>query len=164
MPQIRRVVVPLRVLLAIVFVALLAAQIRAVPGVLPDLTAPSLEQSFTRWTMLTVCVLGLACVQVVLVCTWKLLTMVTRDRIFSASALPWVDAIVGATAVGWAMLLGAFVCAYYFIIDEVSDDPVLPALLLVLLLVGAVLGLLMVVMRALLRQATTLRTDMEAVI
>ena len=33
-----------------------------------------------------------------------------------------------------------------------------------LLLVGAVVGLLMVVMRALLRQATTLRTDMEAVI
>ena len=32
------------------------------------------------------------------------------------------------------------------------------------LLVGAVVGLLMVVMRALLRQATTLRADMEAVI
>jgi hypothetical protein len=29
---------------------------------------------------------------------------------------------------------------------------------------GAVVGLLVVVMRALLRQATTLRTDMEAVI
>src|SRR5215212_4891572 len=43
------------------------------------------------------------------------------------------------------MLLGAFVCAYYFIVDEVSDDPVLPALLLVLLLVGAVVGLLIVV-------------------
>jgi hypothetical protein len=101
---------------------------------------------------------------VVIVCTWKLLTLASHDRIFSAGALPWVDAIVWAIAVGWAMLLGAFVCAYYFVIDEVSDDPVLPALLLVLLLVGAVVGLLMLVMRALLRQATTLRTDMEAVI
>ena len=62
------------------------------------------------------------------------------------------------------MLLGTFVCAYYFIIDEVSDDAVLPALLLLSLLVGAVLGLLMVVMRALLRQATALRTDLESVI
>ena len=60
--------------------------------------------------------------------------------------------------------LATFVCAYYFIVDEVSDDPVLPALLLLLLLVGAVLGLLMVIMRALLHQATTLRADMEAVI
>ena len=35
-----------------------------------------------------------------------------------------------AIVVGWTMLLAAFVCSYYFIIDEVSDDPVLPALLL----------------------------------
>jgi hypothetical protein len=39
-----------------------------------------------------------------------------------------------------------------------------PAVLLLVLVAVAVLGLLMVVMRALLRQATTLRTDMEAVI
>jgi Protein of unknown function (DUF2975) len=114
--------------------------------------------------MLAVAVLGVACVQVVVVCTWTLLTMVANDRIFSASALPWVNAIVRAIAVGWLMLLGTFVCAYYFIIDEVSDDAVLPALLLLLLLIAAVLGLLMVVMRALLRQAMTLRADMEAVI
>jgi hypothetical protein len=164
MPQMHRVVLPLRILLAIVFAALVAAEIWGVPGVLPDLREPSLEQSFMRWTMLTVSVLALVCVQAVIVCTWKLLTMVTHDRIFSAGSLPWVNAIVWAIAVGWAMLLGAFVCAYYFIIDEVSDDPVLPALLLLMLLVGAVLGLLMLVMRALLRQATTLRADMEAVI
>ena len=117
-----------------------------------------------RWAMGAVAVVGLACMQAVLVCTWKLLTMVTNDRIFSASSLPWVNGIVWAIAVGWLMLFGTFVCSYYFIVDEVSDDPVLPALLLLLLLVGAVLGLLMVVMRALLRQATTLRADMEAVI
>ena len=164
MPHMHRIVVPLRILLALVFAALVAAEIFAVPEMLPDLTEPSLEQSFMRWTMLAVLLLGLLCVQVVIVCTWQLLTLVRHDRIFSASALPWVNAIVAAIAVGWLMLLGAFVCAYYFIVDEVSDDPVLPALLLVLLLVGAVIGLLMVVMRALLRQATTLRTDMEAVI
>jgi Protein of unknown function (DUF2975) len=164
MTHLRRVVLPLRILLAIVFAALLAAQIWAAPALLPDIADPSLEQSFMRWTMLAVSVLGLACVQVVIVCTWKLLTLVTQDRIFSASALPWVNGIVRAVVVGWLMLLGAFVCAYYFIIDEVSDDPVLPAVLLLLLLVGAVLGLLLVVMRALLRQATTLRADMESVI
>jgi hypothetical protein len=164
MSRIRRVVLPLRVLLVLVFLALVAAQIWALPELVPDMARPSLEQSFMKWTMLTVLVLGLLCVQVVVVCTWQLLTLVTIDRIFSRSSLPWVNAIVGAMAVGWLMLLGAFVCAYYFIVDEVSDDPVLPALLLVLLLVGAVVGLLMVVMRALLRQATTLRSDMEAVI
>jgi hypothetical protein len=164
MSRMNRVVLPLRVLLVVVFVALLATQIWALPAMLPDLADPSLEQSVVRGVMLTVSVLGLACVQVVIVCTWALLTLVTDDRIFSADALPWVDAIVRAVAAGWAMLLGAFVCSYYFIVDEVSDDAALPALLLVLLLIGAVVGLLLLVMRALLRQATSLRTDMEAVI
>jgi hypothetical protein len=164
MTHLRHVVLPLRVLLVIVLAALAAAQLWAVPAVLPDLAEPSLEQSAMRWVMLAVSVLGLVCVQVVVVCTWKLLTLVTDDRIFSASAMPWVNAIVRAVAVGWLMLFAAFVCAYYFVIDEVSDDPELPALLLLLLLVGAVVGLLLVVMRALLRQATSLRADMEAVI
>ena len=164
MTQLRRVVLPLRILLVIVFAALLAAQIWGVPELLPDLAEPTLERSFMKGVMAAVAVLALACVQVVIVCTWQLLTLVTTDRIFSASALPWVNGIVRATVVGWLMLLGAFVCAYYFIVDEVSDDPALPALLLLSLLVGAVLGLLIVIMRALLRQATTLRADMESVI
>jgi hypothetical protein len=164
MTHLRRVVLPLRILLAIVFVALVAAQVWAVPALLPDLAEPTLERTFMRWAMGTVSVLALVCVQVVIVCTWKLLTLVTDDRIFSAGSLPWVNGIVRATVAGWVMLLGAFVCSYYFIVDEVSDDPAVPALLLLLLLVGAVLGLLIVIMRALLRQATTLRADMEAVI
>ncbi|WP_327032279.1 DUF2975 domain-containing protein [Micromonospora ureilytica] len=45
-----------------------------------------------------------------------------------------------------------------------ADDPGAPVLLFLLTMGVTVLGLLMVVMRALLRQATTLRTDMEAVI
>jgi hypothetical protein len=164
MTHLRHVVLPLRILLVIAFVALVAAQVWAVPAVLPELTEPTTERHFMRWTMLAVAVLGLACVQVVVVCTWKLLTLVTTDRIFSPGSLPWVSAIVWAITAGWLMLLATFVCAYYFIVDEVSDDPALPALLLLLLLVGAVLGLLVVVMRALLRQATNLRADMEAVI
>jgi DUF2975 family protein len=164
MTHLRHVVLPLRILLALVFAGLVVAQVWGLPAMLPDIAAPSMEQSVMRWAMLALSVLGLACVQVVIVSTWQLLTMVTTDRIFSASSLPWVNAIVWAIAGGWVMLLGTFVCAYYFVVDEVSDDPALPALLLLLLLIGAVLGLLMVVMRALLRQATTLRTDMEAVI
>lgn len=164
MTHLRRVVLPLRILLVMVFAALVGAQIWGVPQVLPDLADPTLERQFMRWTMLAVAVLALACFQVVIVCTWTLLSMVTDDRIFSAGAMPWVNGIVRAVVVGWAMLFATFVCSYYFIVDEVSDDPVLPALLLLSLLVGAVVGLLVVVMRALLRQAMALRADMESVI
>ena len=88
----------------------------------------------------------------------KLLTLVQHDRIFSEGSLAWVDAIVWAIAVAWALLLGVF----YFAVSW--ELPGLPAALLLMLVAGAVLGLLIVVMRALLRQATTLRADMDAVI
>ena len=45
-----------------------------------------------------------------------------------------------------------------------ADDPGMPMVLFLVTVGITVLGLLMVVMRALLRQATTLRSDMEAVI
>lgn len=73
--------------------------------------------------------------------------------------MAWVDAIVWAVLVAWVLLLGLFL---YLAIS--SGDPGLPLLLLLMLVGGAVLGLLMLVMRALLLQATGLRTDMEAVI
>jgi hypothetical protein len=99
------------------------------------------------------------CVQVVIVCTWKLLTLVKKDRIFSPASLAWVDTIVWAIAAAWVVLVGVFLYVGFN-----ADDPGLPLLLFLLVVGVTVLGLLMVVLRALLRQATTLRTDMEAVI
>ncbi|WP_253866394.1 DUF2975 domain-containing protein [Micromonospora sp. WMMA2032] len=99
------------------------------------------------------------CVQVVIVCTWQLLTLVKNDRIFTPASLAWVDGIVWAIAAAWLVLVGVFLYVGFH-----ADDPGLPLLLFLLTTGVSVLGLLMVVMRALLRQATTLRTDMEAVI
>lgn len=161
-----RAVAPLRVLLVLLFAVVTAGQLAVLVTVLPrmpeltDGDSPAVAR--LDWAMVVVAVLGLLCVQVVLVSTGKLLTMVARDRIFSGESLPWVDAIVGAIVAAWVLLLGA---SYpVFVVADVDDAPGLFALHLLLLLVGAAMGLLMVVMRALLRQATTLRTDMEAVI
>jgi RsiW-degrading membrane proteinase PrsW (M82 family) len=93
------------------------------------------------------------------VATWKLLTLVKHDRIFTQASLRWVDAIVWAIVAAWLVLLGVD-----FWVAFQADDPGVPMLLLLLTTGVTVLGLLMVVMRALLRQATMLRTDMEAVI
>jgi CHASE1-domain containing sensor protein len=71
----------------------------------------------------------------------------------------WVNVIVGAIAAAWVLLVGALLYVGFN-----ADDPGLPLLLFLMLIGVAVLGLLMAVMRALLRLATTLRTDMEAVI
>jgi hypothetical protein len=110
--------------------------------------------------MLTFSLLELLCVQVVIVSTWRLLTMVKADRIFREGSLVWVDAIVWAIAAAWVMLLGVFV---YFALT-LGIEPGFPMLVMVMLVAGAAFALLMVVLHALLRQATSLRTDMEAVI
>ncbi|MET4095384.1 hypothetical protein ABIB51_002318 [Arthrobacter sp. UYCu712] len=62
----------------------------------------------------------------------------------------WVDAIVWAIVAAWVMLMAVFT---YFALSW-GIDPGLPMLVMVMLMAGAALVLLMVVMRALLRQAT----------
>lgn len=159
MRKIQRVVVPLRILLAFTFVVLVLGQVFSLPGMFAYMAEESPEDAYLRWPLTIFSVLEVLCIQVVIVCTWRLLTMVKDDRIFSERSLVWVDAIVWALVAGWVLLLGVSI---YF--ASISDDPELPALLVLMLSIGAALGLLMVVMRALLQQAITLRTDMESVI
>jgi hypothetical protein len=123
-----------------------------------DWVRESPELAHSAW-LLTASVLGLLCVQVVIVCTWHLLTMVEQDRIFSDESLVWVNVVVGAMASAWLLLLGSFVH-----VARLGGPAGASVVMLLMLVAGAVVGLLMVVMRALLRQATTLRTELEAVV
>src|SRR5215203_1043489 len=130
-----RAVALLRVFLVVLFGVLVLFQVMSLPGQFAYMAQQDPEHAYLRWPATAVTVFWLLCIQVVIVCTWKLLTLVKNDRIFSEASLVWVNAIVWAIIAAWVVLVGV-----------------------------SVLGLLMVVMRALLRQATTLRTDMEAVI
>ncbi|MEH0844217.1 DUF2975 domain-containing protein [Micromonospora sp. CPCC 205711] len=143
----------------LLFGILVMFQTFSLPGQFRYMAEESPDLAYLRWPLTAVSVFWVLCVQVVIVSTWKLLTLVKKDRIFTQASLGWVDAIVWAIAAAWVVLLGVFLY-----IGFRADDPGLPLLLFLMLIGVAVLGLLMVVMRALLRQATTLRTDMEAVI
>jgi hypothetical protein len=154
-----RAVAPLRVFLVLLFGILLVFQTLSLPGQFAYMAQESPGDAYLRWPLTAITVFWVLCVQVVIVSTWKLLTMVKNDRIFTKASLVWVDAIVWAIVAAWVVLLGVFVYVGFH-----ADDPGLPMVLLLMLIGIAVIGLLMVVMRALLRQATTLRTDMEAVI
>jgi hypothetical protein len=154
----RRVVNVLRGLLVLAFAAIVLLQVMSVPGTL-SYNADRSEDPFWFWPLLVVLETELVCAQVVIVATFRLLGMVQQDQIFSDAAFRWVDVILAALALGWLVWagFGAFVFA-------TSDDPGLPLVVSILLLAGAVFGLLMLVMRTLLRQATSLRSDMDAVI
>ncbi|OXM75280.1 MULTISPECIES: DUF2975 domain-containing protein [Amycolatopsis] len=155
-----RWVVPLlRILLVALFGILVLLQVMSLPGQFAHMARENPDLAHLRWPATAVTVFWVLCVQVVIVAMWRLLTMVRKDRIFSAGSMRWVNVIVGAIAAGWLVLVAVFLYVGFR-----ADDPGLPLLLFLMVVGVAVAGLLMVVMRALLRQATTLRTDMEAVI
>lgn len=154
-----RAVAALRVFLVLLFLVLIPFETLSLPGQFAHMAQESPQDAYLRWPATAVAVFWVVCVQVVIVCTWQLLNLVKKDRIFTEASLKWVDTIVWAIAAAWAVLVAVFV---YVVLN--ADDPGLPVLLFLLTVGVTVAGLLMVVMRALLRQATTLRTDMEAVI
>jgi hypothetical protein len=159
------VIVPLRVLLVLVFAGLVVAQLLSLPGEFSQLAREHPEAGALPWLLLTVAILEAVCFQIVIVCIWRLLTLVRSDRIFSRDSFVWVDAIVWAMAAAWVLLAGlaAYLVAVIFFTPEIRD-PGTPILLTGLVLIGAVLVLTVVVMRALLRQAAALQSDLAEVI
>jgi hypothetical protein len=154
-----RAVAALRFFLVVLFVVLVLFQVMSLPGQFRHMAEQDPGMAYLRWPATAVTVFWVLCVQVVVVCTWKLLTLVLADEIFTDGALRWVDGIVWAVGAAWAVLV-----AVLLFVGFNATDPGLPLLLFLLTVGVTVLGLLMVVMRALLRRATTLRTDMEGVI
>ncbi|XVV13303.1 DUF2975 domain-containing protein [Actinoplanes sp. CA-131856] len=154
-----RAVAPLRVFLALLFAVLVFFQTVSLPGQFAHMAREDPSGAYLRWPATIVTIFWVLCVQAVIVATWQLLTLVRKDRIFTPASLVWVDVILWAFGAGWATLVGVFLYVGFK-----ASDPGLPLLLFLVTTGVTVLGLLITVLRALLRQATTLRTDMEAVI
>lgn len=149
----------LRVFLVVLFGVLVVFQTLSLPGGIAYHAQQNPHDAPLRWPLTAIAVFLVLCVQVVLVATWQLLTLVKKDRIFTTASLKWVDLIVWAIAAAWLVFVGMLLFVGFN-----ADDPGMPMVLFLVTVGITVLGLLMVVMRALLRQATTLRSDMEAVI
>lgn len=160
-----KVVGLLRVVLVLLFAGLVVGQTLSFPGQFAHMAQESPDMAYLRWPLTAFFVVELACIQVVIVCIWKLLTMVKADRIFSKEAFAWVDGMVWAIAAGWLLFAAASatITAVIYFTPELRD-PGTPMLLFGMTLLGSVLVMLMIVMRALLRQAAALRSDMDAVI
>jgi hypothetical protein len=133
----------------------------ALPGELSDGTpAPGV-----RLPVQVVLSLVLLSVLAVIVCIWRLLTLIGRDRLFSEASRRWVDAIVWSLAIGWSLLAGLalVITATIFFTPEIRD-PGIPMLLFGVVVLASLPLLLMVVMRGLLRQATGYRAELDEVI
>lgn len=151
------VVTALRAVLALGLAGSLFVQAVMVPLLYLDLDdAPTP----VRLQVVAIVLLGIVAVQVVMVCTWRLLTLVGRDEVFSPRSFRYVDTI-SAAVVAAALLL------FWLGAVAAPGEDVAPGV--VLLIGGAgglVLGAALVVrvMRALLVQAVGMRDELAEVI
>jgi hypothetical protein len=114
-----------------------------------------------RVSMSAIGVLGVACLQVIAVCVWRLLTMVRRGTVFSSGAFRLVDAVIGAIATGSVLVFGVAVVARFANHDTPGDEvaPGVVAFICGLSLVVAGVALVVYVMRVLLAQAVDLDAE-----
>lgn len=103
-------------------------------------------------------VLGVATLQVVAICIWRLVTMVSRGTVFSHGAFRYVDLVIGALSTAAALVLAVAVVARFANHATPGDEvaPGLVGLVTGLAIVVAGVALVVYVMRALLAQAVAL--------
>ena len=92
------VVVALRAVLVVLFAGAVFVQAVIVPLLAIDMRDLDPDAAHLRTPFLVIVVLGVVTVQVVLVCVWRLVTMVRRGTVFSPAAFRYVDVMIGAVA------------------------------------------------------------------
>lgn len=135
----------LQVVIALALAGSLVVQTVIVPLLWVDLEGEAL---WGRIALVIIAVLGVLTLQVFAVCVWMLLTKVRRGSLFSPTSFRYVDVIIGAIGAVAALALILAV-----LLAPGSTAPGVVALICGAALVLAGIALLVVVMKALLRQA-----------
>lgn len=156
----RSTIIILKALIAVLLALLVLCQVVVVPAVAAQSAVRYWQIAYFEVPGMIVGILFLVCVQVVLVCVWRLLSLVREDSIFSDSAFPNVDLSLAAVAFATALVLIALLALSLtgFL------TPSITLLLLLGVVVGSGLSLLIFVMRGLLRKAAQLEHDLSEVV
>jgi Protein of unknown function (DUF2975) len=146
----------LRAVLVVLLAGSVFAQTVMVVLLARDLDDLDADLAYLRTPILVITVLGVVTIEVVLVCVWRLLTMVRRGTVFSHAAFRYVHIVIAAIVAAAALLLALAVVL-------APGEAVAPGV--VLLICGAVLAVLgvalvVLVLRMLLAQAVA--RDVEA--
>lgn len=154
---IKALIVILAVVLALFFALFVSLEAGELAAQIHD---PSYHQG--RFLTVVTCVqLFLLCAIALLVCVWRLVTLAGTGRLFDDRAFAWVNAALVVTLVASGLDLVATI-AVLFVGSGIP--PMIPVVGVVGAIVGVGLALVIVVMRALLRQATDLRSELAEVI
>ncbi|MET9426740.1 MULTISPECIES: DUF2975 domain-containing protein [unclassified Streptomyces] len=153
-------VLALRAVLGVLLAGSVFVEAVMVPLLAIDLRQLAPEYAYLRAPLLAIMFLGVVAFQVVLVCVWRLVTMVRRGTVFSHAAFRYVDVVTGA-------FVAAALLVFALAVVLAPGEAVAPGI--VLLICGAslaVLGvaLVVLVLRMLLAQATRMQAELAEVI
>ncbi|HYP73909.1 MAG TPA: DUF2975 domain-containing protein [Microbacterium sp.] len=153
-------VIATKAFIAFALAVSLAAQVVLIPELARETVQQYPEADALRWPGIVGCVAIVACIQVGLVCVWRLLTLVASSRVFSPTAFVWVRVLIGAAAAATALVVAAF----FVLASARAMAPGVMLALLLAFLAGAGITLLLVVMNGLLHKATRLEQDLAEVV
>ena len=157
----------LQVGIALAVLACLFFQIVVLPQALADEARLDPFVAALHGLLLTVTILGLVCVEVILVATAVLAQLSKGEGIFSRRAFVWVDVIIVALLVGAALSLVLLVGVAVTPVGPEAGDMVDVGLYLLGLAgagAGVGIALLVFVLRSLLRRAVTLHDELAEVV
>lgn len=156
----RTAIVTLKALIVVMIVLVLACQAFVVPDVAEQMASRNPEVAYLQLPGIVITIAFLLCVQLALVCVWRLLTLAGASVIFSADAFKWVNGILCLVIAATLLILGSFITLQAAGVASGAVN-VICALGVVL---GAGFALLVVVLRGLLRQASQLEQDLAEVV
>jgi hypothetical protein len=142
------VLIALRVVLVAAFAGSIFVQVVMVPLIVNDIDDAG-EIAHLRVPFAVIAVLWVLTTQVVMVCIWMLVRMVSRNTVFSRRAFRYVDIVIGAVA-------AASVITFSFAVVLAPGEAVAPGIVLLVCGAALVIGgvaLVVWVMRMLLAQA-----------
>lgn len=146
-------IVVLQAVIAIALAGSVVVQVVIAPLLWVDLRG---EVLWGRIFLVGVVVLGVVTLQVFGICVWMLLNKVRRGSIFSRSSFRYVDVIIGAILFAAALAL-----ALAIVLAPGQTAPGIVGLICGASLVLGGMALLVVVMKALLRQAIERETEAQ---
>ncbi|SFS08880.1 Protein of unknown function [Agrococcus baldri] len=149
-----------KTVIVVALVLSLAGQVFFVPLLAAEAVRELPAAEGLRWPGIIGCWAIILCAQLALVCMWRLLSMVARQRIFDRRAFRVVDVMTGS-AIGATAL---FAIAFAILMAANAMPPVVGIFLIMGFFGAAGIGLLLVVMRGLLAKATALETEMAEVV
>jgi Protein of unknown function (DUF2975) len=153
-------IVSLKSLIAVLLALLVLCQVVVVPVIAAEMAERLPPLAYLQWPGVVAAAFFVLCLQAALVCVWRLLTLAREGIIFNIRAFAYVDVILGAIIAATLIV----VATLGVLTTAGAASPSIALLCVLGIVIGAVLALLVVVMRGLLRQASQLESDLAEVV